>query len=261
MNSNLMGAAGFQFCFHPTGEGRATASLGVPTEELRVGRGFSTAAYIHRHLLPIRVTPTDCALDSVAGFLGGPIAECPINPLNLMLGKSLAERQMSGVRFGDHKSPTRVLVDSMNDPGSERSPDSRKILDMMKKCVDKGPFALSARRVHREARGFVEYHQMCIFEEDLQGPIFWDELKTNGQGERDLDPSSLGKRGAWGMRQVVYEDFACFKQLLNEGAARFAGGARPVSKACLQSLNNCPICAISARGSGGPNPKAPSHFV
>lgn len=100
------------------------------------------------------------------------------------------EAQMALVIFGRHHYSRGVLVEAMNDAGSEFAADAGEIVTVMEEGIDQGPLAVSRRRMDHQSGWFVDDDQVRVFVKNLQRYFLrYDFRRADGrEGDTDRFP-------------------------------------------------------------------------
>ena len=87
--------------------------------------------------------------------------------------KLVRQMPMSGIVFRDHHKPRRILVQTMDNPRTERTVHGRKIfLEVVQESCGKRSLAHTITRVHHQIARLVDDHDIVIFVNDVQRNIF-----------------------------------------------------------------------------------------
>lgn len=133
-----------------------------------MGHGPPTVARFSAHLLPFQRVATDRSIDR-PGLPGDEaVHQRDVTAGNRMHLKLFGKPQMTDVIFGRHHHPGGLLVETVNDAGTEFTANSCEILAMMEKGIDQGSVTVSRRRVDDETGRFIDDDKMGIFVKDLQ---------------------------------------------------------------------------------------------
>ena len=166
VNPHLMGAARFQRAFHQGG------SVEHFLDRIMGHRRLAPIIPDNRHFLAINITPADAALDCSRSRIGPAVDDGHIAPFDIMFGEQGAQTLVCRVGLGrDHQSG-RILVDSVDDPGSGYAANARQLAPtMVQKGVDESPVGMTGRRMDDQARRLVDYDQVRVFEDHVERDI------------------------------------------------------------------------------------------
>src|SRR4029450_653161 len=83
---------------------------------------------------------------------------------------------MGGVIFGDHKTTTRLFVETMNDSRTLLPANSRQRCAVVEQCVDQSVFAMTRTRVNDQPRRLIDDDEVVVFEQNLKQDRLWKGL-------------------------------------------------------------------------------------
>lgn len=101
--------------------------------------------------------------------------------------KLLAEMTIRRVVLCHNNNPACILVEPMNYPGPQWPAQVSQMVAMMEEPVDEGGSAMTAGRMHHEARRFIDSNQMVVFKDYIQRERFRLELDRRGWRNKDLN--------------------------------------------------------------------------
>src|SRR5262249_31596930 len=129
-----------------------------------VRNGFSTCFALRaatcRHARPAYRVAADGRIDGSMGFFHPAVNQSEIGFLNLASGELLRQASMSDICLGHLHQTARLLVQTMDDSGSQFAADLRQVVEAMKQRVDHGSararIVLARTGVYAHARGLVD---------------------------------------------------------------------------------------------------------
>lgn len=227
VHPDLVGAAGLEPAFQQADP--------LPGEVLQgpvAGRRWLAAAHDHGHLLAVARAAADVAGD-LAGrrprlapdqrqvaALDGPGRELLHQALVRLLG------------LGGDDQAAGVLVQAVHDAGPAHAADAlQAVAAVGDQGVHQGAVRVAGRRVHDQARGFVDHDQVLVFMDDRQGNILSGQLDGFSLGHQDGESlAGFDPQRGLNYRLAARRQAAFLDQRLDPaaGQAGQAAGEQPV---------------------------------
>jgi hypothetical protein len=131
-----------------------------------VGDGLAPGLHLDGELLAIARIPTVQRLDAPARIRGTPDHEGVVDAADVVGLERRAERHHRAIVLGHHQQPRGVLVDPVNDPGAELTPDATQIVHVGQERIDQRARLVTRRGMHHQPGGLVDHDEVCVLVHD-----------------------------------------------------------------------------------------------
>ncbi len=140
MHADLMSASRLEPDFKKARKGARGFDAVLFAQRVETHR-MAAALLQERHALSIARASPNFSFDTNRLFDGArgrrhSVAKRVVNSLDIVAGENFAELLMRLIAFGDDERSARILIDSVNDAGTQSPPDTAQVFDMMKKDID-----------------------------------------------------------------------------------------------------------------------------
>ena len=131
--------------------------------------------------------PTDQILDTPAGLLRHPVHRREVELADATLRKLLGEQSVRAIMLGHDHAAARFLIEPMHNARPQLTADAAKIIAMMEQCIDQRAIRIPCRRMHDQARRFVDHNKMLILIEHGQRNVLRHDLRAHRLRNGDLN--------------------------------------------------------------------------
>ncbi len=211
MDADLVGAA-------RVGTDENQADGLVERKDFDAADGFLASAWKDGHLFSVDGVAANGSVDRDVGRAAEANGE--VGLLHLSGCKGMDEFLMRQRRFRRQKDARGLLVETVDDPRSERIADGGQVLAMGEERVDKGAVWVSGGGVDDHSGRLVDGDQMLVFIEDVEGDCLGGEGAFGGKLKADLDLVICFCGNSFFDRLAIEKDKAVLDQLLEVGAGK-----------------------------------------
>ena len=224
MHPNLMGAAGLEL----TGN---TGEVSKPFQYLpaRISILSMGALRQHGHLFAVFGVTAKKALHKACILPQIAVHHRLIDPVDTVNAHLFGKALMGGVIFCHHQQAAGILVDSVNDAGTDGAANAgQTTAAMVQQRVHQRPVRITRSRMDHHPLGLVHHQQVLVLIDDFQGDFLG--LRLNGLGVRQQDRHSLSGAQLFFLvgGVAVTQHAPLLRQSLHRAAGKLtAGRSRP----------------------------------
>lgn len=165
MDADLMGSSRFQTAFDPR-------VFAVPPLHRKMRNRLSAVFGDDGHFNPVFRMPSDSAVNNPLRLDNIAVNEGPIAAPRRMSLDLRRQSAMSRIRLGSHHDPRRILVQAVNDAGTDNTVYAGQLaVAMMEQGIDQGAVTVSRRRMDDHAARLIDNDDIAVFINDLQRNI------------------------------------------------------------------------------------------
>lgn len=165
MDPDLMSSTGFEL-----GGQQIRGTKPLQTAEM----GYCTLPILHySHPPAICRVPGDWTLDAKLVLCKAAPGERKVTPADFSHAERVGEPTMRFIVLSDNEESGRILIQAMNDSGSQDSSDTRQVVDRVKEGVNHRTPPMTRSGMHHHARRLVDHQKVFI----LIGNVQFDRLR------------------------------------------------------------------------------------